>query len=37
MAVGTPTGEVYLSEDSGASWHRIAATLPGVHCVTFTG
>jgi hypothetical protein len=37
VAVGTPTGEVFLSDDSGASWHRIAAALPGVHCLDFAG
>jgi hypothetical protein len=37
VAVGTPTGEVYVSENSGASWHQIAATLPGVHCLAFAG
>ena len=37
VAVGTPTGELYLSEDSGATWRRIAAALPGVHCVAFAG
>ncbi len=36
VAVGTPTGELYLSEDSGATWRTIATTLPGVHCVAFT-
>ena len=35
VAVGTPTGEVFLSEDGGATWHRIAAALPGVHCLAF--
>jgi hypothetical protein len=35
VAVGTPTGEVFLSEDCGAAWQRIAASLPGVHCVAF--
>jgi hypothetical protein len=35
VAVGTPTGELYLSEDSGGSWRRVAAALPGIHCVEF--
>jgi len=37
VAVGTPTGDVFLSEDSGSSWRRLASALPGVHCVTFAG
>lgn len=36
VAVGTPTGELYLSEDSGARWRTLATALPGVHCVTFS-
>jgi hypothetical protein len=35
VAVGTPTGDVYLSENSGGSWRRIATALPGVHCLSF--
>lgn len=35
VAVGTPTGEVHLSEDAGASWRTLASALPGVRCVTF--
>jgi hypothetical protein len=35
VALGTPTGELYLSEDAGGTWRRIAEALPGVHCVTF--
>ncbi|HET6954282.1 MAG TPA: hypothetical protein VFI47_28215 [Acidimicrobiales bacterium] len=35
VAVGTPTGDLYLSEDSGATWRRPATTLPGIHCVEF--
>jgi hypothetical protein len=31
--VGTPTGELYVSEDSGETWHRLPTALPGVHCV----
>lgn len=34
-AVGTPTGDLYLSEDSGATWTLIADGLPGIHCVEF--
>ena len=34
-AVGTPAGDVYLSETSGESWRRIADALPGVHCLAF--
>jgi hypothetical protein len=33
VAVGSPTGEVYLSEDGGATWRCLADSLPGVHCV----
>ena len=36
VAVGTPTGELYLSEDSGARWRTLATALPGVHCLAFT-
>jgi hypothetical protein len=35
-AVGTPTGELYLSEDSGATWRTLATALPGVHCLDFS-
>jgi hypothetical protein len=34
-AMGTPTGELYLSDDSGATWTIIADSLPGVRCVQF--
>ncbi|HEY8523865.1 MAG TPA: sialidase family protein [Acidimicrobiales bacterium] len=33
--LGTPTGDLYLSEDSGATWSLIADSLPGVRCVQF--
>lgn len=33
VAVGSPTGEVHLSEDSGATWRCLTESLPGVHCV----
>ena len=36
-AVGTPSGELFLSEDSGASWRQLATALPGVHCLAFAG
>jgi hypothetical protein len=36
VAVGTPSGEVYLSEDSGGTWRVLADALPGVRSVTFT-
>jgi len=36
VAVGTPTGELYVSEDSGDSWHRLPTALPGVHCVSWS-
>jgi hypothetical protein len=35
VVVGTPTGDLYLSEDSGATWGRTATALPGIHCVAF--
>jgi hypothetical protein len=35
VAVGTPTGEVHLSEDSGGTWRTIATALPGVRCLEF--
>jgi hypothetical protein len=35
VAVGTPTGELYVSEDSGGTWRRVGASLPGIHCVDF--
>lgn len=35
VAVGTPTGELYVSEDSGASWRTVDAPVPGIHCVAF--
>lgn len=36
VAVGTPSGELYVSEDSGATWRTVADDLPGVHCVAFS-
>jgi hypothetical protein len=36
VAVGTPTGELYLSDDSAATWRTIATALPGVRCLTFS-
>lgn len=33
--MGTPTGELYVSEDSGATWSLVADSLPGVRCVQF--
>jgi hypothetical protein len=35
VAVGTPTGDLYVSEDSGATWRTVPTPLPGVHCVAF--
>ena len=35
VAVGTPTGDLFVSEDSGATWRRLATALPGIHCVEF--
>ena len=36
-ALGTPDGELFLSEDSGATWTIVADSLPGVRCVEFVG
>ncbi len=33
VTVGTPSGGLYMSEDSGASWRQLGVTLPGVRCV----
>lgn len=35
VALGTPTGDLYVSEDSGDSWRLASEALPGVRCVTF--
>jgi hypothetical protein len=35
VAVGTPSGELYLSEDSGSTWRVLTDALPGVHCIEF--
>jgi len=35
VALGTPTGDLYLSEDSGETWRLLADALPGVRSVTF--
>lgn len=37
VALGTPEGDLYLSEDSGETWRRVTDRLPGVRCVSFTG
>jgi hypothetical protein len=37
VAVGERYGRVYLSDDSGGTWHKLAEALPGVYCVAFTG
>lgn len=36
VALGTPTGSLYLSEDSGETWRLLVDALPGVRSVTFT-
>jgi hypothetical protein len=36
VAVGTPTGGIYLSEDSGATWRAVSAPVPGVRCLSFS-
>jgi hypothetical protein len=35
VALGTPTGDLYVSDDSGESWRLLHEALPGVRCVTF--
>jgi hypothetical protein len=35
VALGTPSGELYLSEDAGETWRLLADALPGVRCVAF--
>lgn len=35
VAVGTASGELYLSEDAGESWRLLYNALPGVRCVDF--
>lgn len=35
VALGTPGGELYLSEDAGESWRLLSDGLPGVRCVAF--
>ena len=37
VAVGERYGRVYLSEDSGETWRKLAEALPGVHCLAFAG
>ncbi|MDQ3305581.1 MAG: hypothetical protein M3535_06305 [Actinomycetota bacterium] len=35
VAVATPSGEVFMSEDQAATWRQLAYGLPGVHCLAF--
>jgi hypothetical protein len=35
LAFGSTTGSVWLSEDSGESWHSLSAHLPPVYAVRF--
>jgi hypothetical protein len=37
VAFGTGAGEVYASEDAGATWERVAAGLPPVRCLLLAG
>jgi hypothetical protein len=37
VAVGERYGRVYLSEDAGESWRKLAEALPGVYCLAFAG
>jgi len=34
-AFGSTTGNVFLTEDQGESWHRLSTTLPPIYCVRF--
>lgn len=34
-AIGTGTGEVYLSEDEGSTWALVAKDLPPIRCLAF--
>jgi photosystem II stability/assembly factor-like uncharacterized protein len=35
LAMGSTTGSVWISEDSGDSWTRVSAELPPIFCVRF--
>lgn len=35
VAVGTPSGELYLSDNAGETWRMLNDALPGVRCVEF--
>jgi hypothetical protein len=35
VALGTPSGQVFLSDDAGAHWRLLVDALPGVRSVTF--
>jgi photosystem II stability/assembly factor-like uncharacterized protein len=35
--VGERYGRVYLSEDAGENWRKLAEALPGVYCLAFAG
>ena len=37
VALGTAAGEVYLSEDAGATWRLLAGDLPPVRCLLLAG
>jgi hypothetical protein len=37
VAVGERYGRVYLSDDAGESWRKLAEALPGVYCLAFAG
>ncbi|HEX6262033.1 MAG TPA: hypothetical protein VF097_04220 [Actinomycetota bacterium] len=37
VAAALPNGDVFLSEDSGRSWERIADALPSVRCLLLEG
>ncbi len=35
LAMGSTTGSLWISEDSGDSWSTVSSTLPPIHCVRF--
>ena len=35
ILVGTAGQGILRSVDDGATWHRLATALPGIHCVDF--
>jgi len=35
LAVGSTTGNLWISEDGGDSWQTISSNLPPIYCVRF--